>query len=223
MLLWSLRPARVYASIASAASHAQHMPSHIFMALGMLEEVVKANEASWAASEESIRRKGLSVGHRDYHSLYWLEYAYLQLGRFQKAKDLVRLVEQDAAETNSRTTRGYLASMQATYIVETQEWKTNTPESTRKSLRFSAATSSLFANGMSAVKTNHIDLAKEALETLTTLVESSENSLSPRQVQAGHVMEKELQGLILLAQGKTQKALEEFKAGTHIEDRMPYA
>ena len=56
-----LRAARVYGSLAPAASHAQHMPSHIFMALGMWEEVVKANQAAWAASEARIKQKGLTA------------------------------------------------------------------------------------------------------------------------------------------------------------------
>jgi hypothetical protein len=65
-----LRAANIYASIAPAAAHAQHMPSHIFMALGMWDKVVHANETAWAASETRRKTKGLSIGDRPYHTLY---------------------------------------------------------------------------------------------------------------------------------------------------------
>ena len=43
-----LRAARNYAELAPDAGHAQHMTSHIFLALGMWENVVKANETAIA-------------------------------------------------------------------------------------------------------------------------------------------------------------------------------
>src|SRR4029079_12247717 len=53
-----LRAARVYAKIAPAATHALHMPSHIFLALGMWPETASCNEASWESSF-----------HTSYHAL----------------------------------------------------------------------------------------------------------------------------------------------------------
>src|SRR5260370_39847574 len=41
-----LRAARIYAKIAPDAGHAQHMTSHIFLALGMWQEGVQANIAA---------------------------------------------------------------------------------------------------------------------------------------------------------------------------------
>src|SRR5207247_4887324 len=41
-----LRAARAYSKIAPSAGHAQHMCSHIFVAMGMWEDVVTANEAA---------------------------------------------------------------------------------------------------------------------------------------------------------------------------------
>jgi tetratricopeptide (TPR) repeat protein len=64
-----LRPARVYANVAGSASHAQHMPSHIFFALGMWDEAIAANEFSVAVADERRKHKGLGPGQRNYHSL----------------------------------------------------------------------------------------------------------------------------------------------------------
>ncbi len=48
-----LRAARRYGKIAPAASHAQHMPSHIFFALGMWDDAIEANVASLATARST--------------------------------------------------------------------------------------------------------------------------------------------------------------------------
>ena len=115
-----MRPARVYAQIAPAAVHALHMPSHIFFASGMWEEAVASNEASWKASVERAARKGLGPGEHSFHALSWLEYAYLQLGRWREARADLSTMEADAkAAANDRTTSS-LSAMRAAWIVETR-------------------------------------------------------------------------------------------------------
>src|SRR5947209_4037381 len=62
-----LRPARVYAKVAGSASHAQHMPSHIFFALGMWDDAIAANILSVQVADDRMRRKGLGPDQRNYH------------------------------------------------------------------------------------------------------------------------------------------------------------
>ena len=88
-----LKAARIYARIAPASSHARHMPSHIFLPLGMWDDAVASDEASFAASVDRVKRLGLSMAQADFHSLSWLHYEYLQQGRFAKARELMRTVE----------------------------------------------------------------------------------------------------------------------------------
>ncbi len=107
-----LRAARVYGKVAGSASHAQHMPSHIFFALGMWDEAIAANIASVAVADERIKRKGLTSTDRNYHSLTWLEYAYLQEGRVDEARQLLATIDQPDP----------LKHMRAIFAVETGEW-----------------------------------------------------------------------------------------------------
>ena len=88
-----LKAARIYARIAPASSHARHMPSHIFLPLGMWDDAVASDEASFAASVDRVKRLGLSMAQADFHSLSWLHYEYLQQGRFAKAREVMRTVE----------------------------------------------------------------------------------------------------------------------------------
>jgi tetratricopeptide (TPR) repeat protein len=90
----SLPAARAYAKIAPAASHALHMPAHAFLQAGFWDEAAASDEASWNASIAWVKRRGLSIASRDYHSLAWLQYEWTQQGRFSKTKEAIAFVDQ---------------------------------------------------------------------------------------------------------------------------------
>jgi tetratricopeptide (TPR) repeat protein len=108
-----VRAARVYAKIAPAASHAQHMISHIYVALGLWEESVEANVKAVEVSAERRERKALGVDALNYHALHWLEYSYLQLGRFEDARALLERMATYAAESGSARALWHRAAMRA--------------------------------------------------------------------------------------------------------------
>src|SRR5437667_5358 len=80
-----LTAARRYASIAPAAPHALHMPSHIFTRRGYWGESIEANRASISA---------ISSHFDQLHALDYLAYAYLQTAQDGAAK---RVVDQVSA------------------------------------------------------------------------------------------------------------------------------
>ena len=84
-----LAAARVYARTAAAVPHAYHMPSHIFTRLGYWEEAAKTNENAWKISEDDVKAVREPGELRDFHSLNYLSYNYLQLGRYKDAKKTV--------------------------------------------------------------------------------------------------------------------------------------
>ena len=217
-----LRAARVYADLAPKASHAQHMPSHIFMALGMWDDVVRANETAWAASEARIQQKGLKIDDRPYHTLYWLMYAYLQQGRFQDAKNLLDMINDDAQKTQSHYTRNYLASMRATYTIETQQWDINHLNDDRTGLQVSAAASDLFAIGMSAIILKHPVIVKTVITQMKNRLDATKERSSKSTRTSLEIMVVQLEGLQLLHEGKPQKALSRLQEAATLEDQLPY-
>src|SRR5262245_13333549 len=102
----ALEAARIYAKIAPASSHARHMPSHAFLPLGLWGEAAASDEAAWQTSIDLARRKGLSAAQYDYHALGWLQYEYLQQGRFDKAQGLIGLVDAALGSQGSLGSRG---------------------------------------------------------------------------------------------------------------------
>jgi hypothetical protein len=124
----ALPAARRYASIAPEAHHARHMPSHIFLQLGMWPEAAASNESSWETSDAWMKRKNLSPNVRDYHSLHWLLYVYLQQGRYRKAEELLTLMKKTMSESayDNKLRPNYYensyAAMAAAFVVETERW-----------------------------------------------------------------------------------------------------
>ena len=105
-----LRAARLYATVARAASHAQHMPSHIFFALGMWQESIASNIDSMKTARDQ--------GAGGYHPLHWLIHAYLQVGRDDDAATLVKIIEADISKKATEMARTHLAKARATWLVE---------------------------------------------------------------------------------------------------------
>ncbi|HXG63573.1 MAG TPA: hypothetical protein VNO70_00605 [Blastocatellia bacterium] len=119
----ALPAARRYAQIAPDAHHARHMPSHIFLQLGMWPEAASSNEVAWKVSADWVKRKNLHPSKRDYHSLSWLHYIYLQQGRYAKAQDTLAVIKASLAEPSDMRARRVHQDMAATFLVETEQWK----------------------------------------------------------------------------------------------------
>jgi len=128
----ALPQARRYAQIAPEAPHAQHMPAHIFLQLGMWAEAAASSKAGWESSRNWVKDKELPLSLQDYHSLYWLQYAYLQQGRYNAAAALILDKQQDMGQSsfndqsqthddNRQVSRHY-DQMVAAFIVETERW-----------------------------------------------------------------------------------------------------
>jgi hypothetical protein len=111
-----LKAARAYAEAAAAVPHAQHMPSHIFTRLGYWKESAATNENAWHTSEEDVKRAGESGDNRDFHSLNFLQYAYLQLGRYSDAKRLTDIIKAQYEQLANRTTAPDTPELQSRHV-----------------------------------------------------------------------------------------------------------
>jgi tetratricopeptide (TPR) repeat protein len=226
-----LRAARVYARIAPAASHAQHMISHIYVALGEWPESVDANVKSFAVSVDRRARKNLGVDALNYHSLQWLEYSYLQLGRFQEARGRLEEMTRYARQSNSPRALWYHAAMRAAWIVETGG-QTAPPEMRPDETQVTGAVADLFASGYAALKGGDLDLARQSAERMGERHDSaasghlcgqrsSYEETSRKDLIVAQVMQDSLRALIALEQGETDAALQLLDQATSAEGDLP--
>jgi tetratricopeptide (TPR) repeat protein len=122
-----LAAARAYAKIAPDAEHALHMPSHIFVQVGAWGDVAAANERAWPASRAWVKSHGLPNTELSFHSLWWLQYGYLQQGRYAAAKALIDTVTTVLAGIDWRASdaidaRHAAEQFRFSYARETGDW-----------------------------------------------------------------------------------------------------
>jgi hypothetical protein len=116
-----LEAARAYAKIAPDSSHALHMPSHIFVRLGLWQESISSNIAAAASAARATQEQRASP-HYQFHALDFLNYSYLQSGEESKARQMVHDLENvpGASRESIAEHQAWLASRNA---FELHRWK----------------------------------------------------------------------------------------------------
>src|SRR5262245_36572407 len=208
----ALPAARAYARVAPESSHALHMPAHVFLQLGMWQEAAASDEASFRASEAWVKRKGLPVGMRDYHSLSWLQYESLQLGRFQKAREALDLIEAAVDATGEPRFKALRSDMRARYVVETRSFQE------LAAARDFDTSGELFAIGMSAARRGDTDLAERARAELSRRAGSRASGRYQSDVA---VMERELAALLAVAAGGKDDAVLRMREAVALDGELP--
>jgi len=166
----ALSAADSYAVVAPDASHALHMPSHIYMALGMWDKVVSSNENSFQASINRMIAKNLAPNGRGYHAYHWLEYGYLQQGRFEDAKKMVLDMEGFMKAAPNQYSKSHMVYLKGTYLVESDDWNSEIADIPVDIDDLNVVTRSKFRfiEGMKAFKSNDpgaLDLVIEEVKT----------------------------------------------------------
>ena len=234
----ALPAARRYAEIAPEAHHARHMPSHIFIQLGMWPDAARSNESAWAASEAWVRRKNLGEDLRDYHSLHWLTYSYLQQGRHAKAGEALATFRRAiAAGEAPRARRGYPASA-AAFVVETERWDaadelfSAAPPQAEPARPAPAAHAhdaggagnapspyASFARGLAAVARRRFEeaAARAAELRAARAAASAGDAYRARQLE---IMELEVAAALDSARGRHAEAVEQMRRAAALEEEM---
>jgi hypothetical protein len=173
----ALAAAKVYAEIVPAVSHAVHMPTHIFIQHGMWNEVAHQNVRAFNVARE-LFRPGDSPGDMA-HSGDWGQYGFLQLGDYEQARERIRLFEELAAATKNPRLESVVFLTKARYIIETEEWKV-------QPVRDDASNETVFANGVSAVRTGDMAAAEKMLALLESKAMAAPGATTAAGAHADH-------------------------------------
>jgi tetratricopeptide (TPR) repeat protein len=121
----ALPAARTYSKIAESSPHALHMPSHIFVRLGLWDDSIRANEDSAAAALAHVQKTAPGKSAFDeLHALDYLAYAFLQQGRDEKAREILDRTRAVKALDNAQFAAAYaLAAVPARYALERGRWE----------------------------------------------------------------------------------------------------
>jgi tetratricopeptide (TPR) repeat protein len=235
-----LRAARLYATVAPEAGHAQHMTSHIFLALGMWPAVVDANIAA-IADADRLRRANGEDPYRCGHYPSWLGYAYLQLGQMDKAKDALQACRASMAAKTAmdppslsidpdNSVTGSFANMRLRYLLDTSDWSGEVaawqlPETAGPGARLDFA----FASTVGEIAQRHAAAAHEALHQLDAVgrevvdIEAKKGDPDPTYRVRPQIFVLEARGLLSEQEKDLARAEKLLREAVMLEEKLPIA
>ena len=209
--------ARAYSKIAPSAAHAQHMVSHIFVALGMWDDLITANEIAVRVENEGRDLEGERPITAS-HYVFWLEYGYLQQGRYAEAATLLDDAKARLAEGAKASERGYYGAMVARYILDSGDWDAadrwaapDDVEIASPNYHFALAYADIQRGDLASAR-EHAKLVKKADGRKEAV--GDEGTVG--------VLNKELEALFALAEGDTDRAVAAAREAAEAEDALPY-
>jgi len=202
--------AKAYAEIAPAAAHAQHMTSHIFLALGMWERVINANVI--ARNVQTDRQKELGeqttvCGHYP----WWLQYGYLQEGKTEKARQVLAKCYERVQTSPDSSEKWHFSVMKAHQIVDTENWGQADAWTSNYQPNTNGSPNYYFTNAYAAIENGEMGRGKESLAKLEQTEQNPE-----RDIQI-----KQLKGLLQIAQGNTEKGVSLLREAVAAEWKLP--
>ncbi|HWW51922.1 MAG TPA: tetratricopeptide repeat protein [Verrucomicrobiae bacterium] len=216
-----LGAARMYAKIAPASAHANHMPSHIFTRVGSWEESIASNRrsAELAAAAERESRNGEARDQR-LHAMDYLEYAYLQSGQVKRARAVLDEVNALKPIPGLTLTGNYAtAAIPARYAIELGNWdEASRIEPLKDGVPWAQAIV-WEAIGEGSARTGKLERAAEAEERLADLRDASAKTTVywSKQVEVERL---EVGGWIAVERGKKEEAVAMMRSAAELEESM---
>ena len=214
-----LEAAKRYAGIAPDASHAHHMPSHIFTRVGFWRESVASNQASVAAA------KGDAL--YTLHGWDYMVYAYLQMANDATAEKV--RAEAQAHGTMDKVSFGAVfgaAAIPARLALERGRWaeaatlalpENVSAEAWQRSPQ--AESINAFARALGAARSGNAAGARQEIERLHALHKVLTERKLAYWAEQTEVQAKVASAWALLAEGKKEEALAAMRAAADHEDQ----
>ncbi len=214
-----LAAARRYAAIAPDSPHALHMPSHIFVRLGLWQDSITSNIAS-AASAARLAEMHKAEAHYQTHAMDYLNYSYLQSGQEAKAREVIEHMDHvvGASEEDKANHRAFLAARTA---LELHRWNEAASLSI-PAVSTEQQDSTYWARAIGAARSGDVAKADSAVKGLAKSVEERENRArkSGYEVSTEKATDlREAEAWLAFAQGKTEQALQELRAAVAHQEK----
>ncbi len=202
--------AKAYSEIAPAAAHAQHMTSHIFLALGMWEDVIDANIVArdvQTTRQKELNEKTTVCGHYP----WWLQYGYLQTGELDEATKVLSTCAERISGDPSGGEKWHFSVMRGHQIIDTENWALADDWSAEYETDNRAAINYIFTSAYAAVKMGNVEKARQNLDRLMETPKSKERDIQINQIKS----------LLLIEEGNVEEGLKLLNETVVAESALP--
>ena len=214
-----LEAARRYAAIAPDSAHALHMPSHIFVRLGLWQDSITSNIAATASAAHAAERH-MAEFHYQTHAIDFLSYSYLQSGQETKARELIEHSNHvvGASDEDKADHRAHLAARTTLELRRWQEAAALPVPAIRKNWQ----DTTFWARAIGEARSGDVTGAESDVKELAQLVADREE----RSKKRGYTVStekatdlREAEAWLSFAKGKSDEALQELRAGADRQDK----
>ena len=216
---------RVYAGIAPSVPHALHMPSHIFSRVGLWEELVEGNRASYRVAIGELSEKTLGVGAYDaLHAMDYMVFGHLQQAQDKAAQQIADQVAAIRKVNVENFVAAYaFASIPSRIALEHRDWaqaaalELSPPDLAWN--KFPQAEAILvFARGLAAARTGDINAARRDLQRLQALKDAMTAAKIGYWAGQADFQIKTVNAWIALAEKRNDEALQSMRAAAEAEE-----
>src|SRR5688572_4821245 len=223
----ALPAARSYSKIAESSPHALHMPSHIFVRLGLWDDSIRANEDSAAAALAHVAKTAPgSSAFDELHALDYLAYAFLQQGRETKAREILDKVRAVTRLDNPQFAAAYaLAAVPARYALERGLWAEAAALEVAPAWfpweKFPFAEAITWhARAVGAARAGDAARAREAVARLEALRQAAVNAKIPYWPDPIEIQRREAAAWLAMAEGRKDEAVALMKEAVALEESI---
>jgi tetratricopeptide (TPR) repeat protein len=220
----ALPAARSYSKIAESSPHALHMPSHIFVRLGLWDDSILANTDSAETARAHVRKvmpDGSSFD--ELHALDYLAYAYLQEGRDEEAQATLQRIRAVTKLDQEQFAAAYaLAAVPARVALERRRWSDAAALSVAPGwfpwTRFAYAEAiTHFARAIGAARSGDVPKAKEALARLDAIHQALVDAKTPYWPDQVAIQQRAAGAWIARAEKRDEEALSLMRSAADLE------
>jgi tetratricopeptide (TPR) repeat protein len=214
-----LEAARRYAAIAPDSAHALHMPSHIFVRLGLWQDSITSNIAANASGAHAAEMH-LAESHYQTHAMDFLSYSYLQSGQEAKAREVIEHIDH-VVGANDEAKADHRAYLIARTALELHRWK-DAAALPIPAIRKNWNDVTFWARAIGSARSGDVTGAEAAVKELRQLVDDREK----RARKSGYNVStekasdlREAEAWLAFAKGNPEEALQELRAAADYQDK----
>ena len=226
----ALPAARSYAKIAPASAHAQHMPSHIFIRMGLWQEAIRSNIEAESSARAFARRHNMAgAWDEQLHAMDYLAYAYLQSAQDKLAWGVLYELERiKTVEPKTFKVAYAFAAIPARYALERRRWdeaaKLALPANTVDMFpwqKFPWAVAHIhFARAIGFARGGDAKSARQEVEKLTALRDALVIAKGEYDWAKQVEIERQIAAAwVAFAEGKHEEALKLMRAAADLDDK----
>lgn len=222
--------ADILRTLVPGSGHLVHMPSHIYVRVGRYADAVDSNTAAVAADRAYFEKAPEPAMYAVYyaHNLHMLCYAAMMSGRYEKAIQAARDLEQEMPEEALKAFAGLIEGIMPSTLhtmIRFGKWEEILKEPAYPDYRLVSNAVRHYARSVAYSSLGKTEQARDELNAFNAAIDAVPEEWYVFNNKVGDVLpiaRAMVEGELLWREGKKEKAFAKLRMGIQAEDSLVY-